>query len=230
MWIKDIFKKRKPNHLIIYVTYDKKEIRLYNFYSKFTHSIGPTGDLDIVITQIRDFIKKHPSKLDQINLTSYGQGTKLLQSKYDNEKLKEVLDELKPIMSDKCKIMFTTCFSGVSYRKVVEMSEYLNGVEVCAIKGHYTHNVKMTRCKCKKVGYSEKIMSELDQSRYGLYHDEKQINFLVRRDEGEEITWKTAGMAYQYNEKVTNDGICVEGNQPYTLLKCVRNYLFNIQS
>ena len=37
-------------------------------------------------------------------------------------------------------------------------------------------------------------------------------------------------MAYEYNKIMLENNICVIDKQPYTLLKSIRNYLFNIQS
>ena len=64
------------------------------------------------------------------------------------------------------------------------------------------------------------------------YENEKGYIELLKNvlNEGEEINWKTSGMAYEYNKIMFENGICRVGNQPYTLLKSIRNYLFNIQS
>ena len=59
MWIKDLFKRRRPTHLIIYVNYKKEELNLYNLLSKFTHSVGPYKSLDETIEGIKKFITKH---------------------------------------------------------------------------------------------------------------------------------------------------------------------------
>ena len=48
MKILDIFKKRKPNHLIIYVDYKRRELLLYKILSKLTYSVGPYIELDKV--------------------------------------------------------------------------------------------------------------------------------------------------------------------------------------
>jgi hypothetical protein len=229
MWIKDLFKKRRPNHLIIYINYKKEEFNLYNLLSKFTHSVGPYKSLDETIEGIKKFITKHPYVLKQINLTSYGTGKKLVQTEENYEKIKEVIDALKPLMTKDTKLMFTTCFTGISYRKIVEMSEYLDGIEVSAIRGEYKTNVPMTRCSCKDKGYSDYIVSKLPPSKNGMRYDENKIADLVRRDLGEEINWVSAGMAYEYNRLVTQDGICYVDKQPYTLFKSIRNYIFNIQ-
>jgi hypothetical protein len=229
MWIKDIFTKRKPNHLIVYIIYKKNEAFLYKFLSKFTYSVGPFETLDDTIEGIKKFIEKYPNKLNQINITTYGTGKKLIQTKESNEKIFEVVDSLRPLMSEETKLMFTTCFSGVSHRKVVEMSEYLGGIEVSAMNGPYGLNNPMTKCKCKNIGYSKSVVSTLPLSKNGMLVDEKLIVDIVRRGEGEEINWATSGMAYEYNKIVNNDGICYKGKQPYTLLKSIRNYLFNIQ-
>jgi hypothetical protein len=123
MW-KDLFKKRKPNHLIIYVLYNKEESLLYKILSKLTYSVGPFNTIEECIEGVKSFIKKHPEKLKQMNITSFGSGKNLVQTNSNKEKIYELVDTLKPLMSDETKIMFTTCFSGVSHRKVVEMSEY----------------------------------------------------------------------------------------------------------
>jgi hypothetical protein len=51
----------------------------------------------------------------------------------------------------------------------------------------------------------------------------------IRRDENEKINWGRCGMAYEYDKTMKEMGICEESKQPYTLLKSIRNYLFNIQ-
>jgi hypothetical protein len=87
----------------------------------------------------------------------------------------------------------------------------------------------MTRCSCKDKGYSDYIVSKLPPSKNGMRYDENKIADLVRRDLGEEINWVSAGMAYEYNRLVTQDGICYVYKQPYTLFKSIRNYIFNTQ-
>jgi hypothetical protein len=88
----------------------------------------------------------------------------------------------------------------------------------------------MTKCKCGNKGYSDKVIEGLPKSKDGLWFDEKRIVDIKRRDEGEEVNWKTSGMAYEYNKIMLENNTCVIGEQPYTLLKSIRNYLFNIQS
>ena len=230
MWIKDLFSKRKPNHLIVYVLYKKEESFLYKFLSLLTYSVGPFKSLDDCIEGVKEFIKKHPEKLKQINITSFGSGKFLVQTTDNQSKVFELVDTLKPLMSNDTRLMFTTCFSGISHRKVVEMSEYLNGIEVSAMMKSYSLNGKMTRCKCKDKDYSKKLIEKLPESRNGLLHDEKEIVDIIRRGENEEINWVSCGMAYEYNKNTVLDGVCYEEKQPYTLLKSIRNYLFNIQS
>lgn len=230
MWIKDLFNKRKPNHLIVYVLYKKEEKLLYKILSKLTYSVGPFFSIDDSIEGVKKFIEKYPNKLKQINITSYGSGKFLVQTTDSQSKVNELVETLKPLMNSETRLMFTTCFSGVSSRKVVEMSEELNGIEVSAMNGSYSLNGKMTKCKCGNKGYSESIVETLPKSKEGLRYDEKQIVDILRRDEGEEINWKTSGMAYEYNKIMIENGICTIGKQPYTLLKSIRNYLFNIQS
>lgn len=216
--------------MIVYVLYKKQEKFLYKFLSKLTYSIGPFFSIDECIEDVNKFIKKYPDKLKQINITSYGSGKFLVQTTDNQSKVLELIKSLKPLMNDDTRLMFTTCFSGVSSRKVVEMSEELNGIEVSAMNGSYSLNGEMTKCKCEKKGYSESVIEKLPKSKEGLYFDEKKIVDVVRRDEGEEINWKTSGMAYEYNRIMTQNGICTIGKQPYTLLKSIRNYLFNIQN
>lgn len=230
MWIKDLFNKRKPNHLIVYVLYKKEEKLLYKILSKLTYSVGPFFSIDDSIEGVKKFIKKYPDKLKQINITSYGSGKFLVQTTDSQSKVNELVETLKPLMNSETRLMFTTCFSGVSSRKVVEMSEELNGIEVSAMNGSYSLNGKMTKCKCGNKGYSESIVETLPKSKEGLKYDEKQIVDILRRDEGEEINWRTSGMAYEYNKIMLENNICVIDKQPYTLLKSIRNYLFNIQS
>jgi hypothetical protein len=230
MWIKDLFSKRKPNHLIVYVLYKKEEKKLYKLLSKLTYSVGPFQSINDCILGVQKFIEKYPDKLKQINITSYGSGKYLVQTNNPQSKVTELVESLKPLMNEETKLMFTTCFSGVSARKVVEMSENLNGIEVSAMNGSYSLNGEMTKCKCKEKGYSEKVISKLPESMNGIRYDEKQIVDIVRRNEGEEINWNTSGMAYEYNKIVMEDGVCKVDKQPYTLLKCIRNFIFNTQS
>ena len=229
MWIKDLFNKRKPNHLIVYVLYNKEESFLYKILSWLTYNVGPFSDVDDCINGIKKFTLKHPEKLKQINVTSFGSGKRLVQSNGGKEKIYELVDALKPIMSKDTKLMFTTCFSGVSHRKAVEMSEYLNGIEVAAMNETYSLNGKMTICKCKEGGYSQNVIDNLPQSKNGLNYDEAEIVNLVKRNMNEPIDWNTSGMAYEYNRIVIKDKVCKVDKQPYTLLKCIRNYIFNIQ-
>lgn len=229
MW-KDLFKKRKPNHLIVYVLYKKEESFLYKILSSLTYSVGPSKSIEECIEGVKSFIKKHPEKLKQINITSFGSGKYLVQTNSNPNTVYELVDTLRPLMTEETKLMFTTCFSGVSHRKVVEMSEYLDGIEVAAMNKSYSLNGDMTICKCKEKGYSKNIIDNLPQSKYGIRNDENQMVNLVRRDMGEDINWKTSGMAYEYNKIVTENNICRVDKQPYTLLKSIRNYIFNIQS
>ena len=229
MW-KDLFKKRKPNHLIVYVLYKKEESFLYKLLSWLTYSVGPFNTIEECIEGVKSFIKKHPEKLKQINITSFGSGKYLVQTNSNPNTVYELVDTLRPLMTEETKLMFTTCFSGVSHRKVVEMSEYLDGIEVAAMNKSYSLNGDMTICKCKEKGYSKNIIDNLPQSKYGIRNDENQMVNLVRRDMGEDINWKTSGMAYEYNKIVTENNICRVDKQPYTLLKSIRNYIFNIQS
>jgi hypothetical protein len=229
MWIKDLFSKRKPNHLIIYVLYNKEESFLYKILARLTYNVGPFNTIEECIEGVKFFIKKHPEKLKQINITSFGTGKYLVQTNSKKDKIFDLVNSLKPLMSDETKLMFTTCFSGVSHRKVVEMSEYLNGIEVAAMNKSYSLNGNMSICKCKEQGYSQNIVNNLPQSKNGLRYDENEIVNIVRRSMNEPIDWKTSGMAYEYNKIVTENNICRVDKQPYTLLKCVRNYVFNIQ-
>ena len=229
MWIKDLFSKRKPNHLIVYVLYNKEESFLYKILSRLTYNVGPFNTIEECIEGVKIFIKKHPEKLKQINITSFGTGKYLVQTNSKKDKIFDLVDSLKPLMLDETKLMFTTCFSGVSNRKVVEMSEYLDGVEVAAMNESYSLNGSMSICKCKERGYSQSVVNNLTQSKNGLRYDENEIVNIVRRGMNEPIDWKTSGMAYEYNKIVTENNICKVDKQPYTLLKCIRNYVFNIQ-
>mgnify|MGYP003347028514 CR=1 FL=1 len=142
---------------------------------------------------------------------------------------KELVDTLKPIINEETRLMFTTCFSGIVYKNAIEMSEYLNGVEICAMTKSYELNGKMTRCKCKQKGYSEKILNKIPQSLRGFLYDEREMLEIVKFNVDKKINWNTSGMAYEYNKIALNDNVCYEGEQPYNLLKSIRNYLFNIQ-
>jgi hypothetical protein len=230
MKIFDIFKKRKPNHLIIYVNYKQEELFLYKFLSKITYSVGPHKSLDKIIEGINNFISKHPEPLKQINITSFGKGRNLIETTEGKEKIKEVVDALRPIMTDETRLMFTTCFSGIVYRNAVEMSEYLGGIEICAMKTTYGLNNQMTRCKCKEKGYSQKVINDLPKSRYGFDIDEKGMIHVTKFKNLNEIpTWINSGMALEYNKKIEEDGICYVGEQPKKLFDGIKNYLFNIQ-
>ena len=103
MWIKDIFNKRKPNHLIVYVLYKKEEKWLYKILSKLTYSIGPSFSIDESIEGVRKFIKKYPDKLKQINITSYGSGKFLVQTTDSQSKVNELVESLKPLMNDETR-------------------------------------------------------------------------------------------------------------------------------
>ena len=221
--------KRKPNHFIVYFLYKKEERFLYKLLSKLTHSvIGTTNDIDQIIGDIKKFVSKNKGLiLKQINLTSYGTGYTLVMG-VSNEDIVRIINELSPLTTKETKIMFTTCFSGASQRQLVEMSEYYGGMEMYGLISEYTLNAKMNKCKCKEKGFSEKLISKIPQSRYGFKHDEVTVVNTIRRDEGEEINWKRCGMAYEYNKILREEGICEEVEQPYTLLKSIRNYLFNI--
>jgi hypothetical protein len=230
MWIKDLFSKRKPNHLVVYINYKNLEMTLFKFLNMFTYGINPYKTIDETIVDIKKFILKHPYPLKDIIIASYGTGKKLIESEEPKEKFDELIETLKPLMDDNTVITFATCFSGVSHRKIVEFSEKLNGKEILAMNGLYGLNNRVTSCSCKEKGYSENIVKSLKQSRHGLRYDEIAIVNVVRRKEGEEINWLTSGMAFEYNEKVKKDGVCVETTQSKNAIKCMMNYLFNIQN
>lgn len=229
MWIKDIFSKRKPSYLVIYVNYQNLEVRLYKILSSLTYSIGPLEKIDDIKKEIKIFNEKYPFPLKDIVLTSYGRGKNLIETTESKEKFYELMDSLKPLMDDNTKISFTTCFTGVSYRNAVELSEYFGGREILAMSKDYILNGKMTKCSCKEKGYSKKIINSLPNSRNGLRYDERQMVEIIKRDEGEEINWLTCGMSYEYNQRIKKDGICVESKQSINLIKGILNYLFNIQ-
>lgn len=225
-----MFFKRKPSHLIIYFLYKKEEKKLYKFLSKITHSvIGSTNDVDGIISDIESFIEKHRGlKLKQLNLTSYGTGYSLVEGLTKEDVIK-VLDSLQPIMTKETKVMFTTCYSGSTLRKIVEISEHYGGMEIYGMSGNYGLWSKMNKCKCDEKGLSEKTINSLPQSRYGFEHDEVTVVNTIRRDENEKINWERCGMAYEYDKIMREKKICEKTNQPYTLLKSIRNYLFNIE-
>lgn len=229
MKILDIFKKRKPNHLIIYVDYKRRELLLYKILSKLTYSVGPYIELDKVIDGVKKFIYKYPEPLKQINITSFGRGRDLIETVEGKEKIKELVDALRPVITPETKLMFTTCFSGISYRMAVEMSEYLDGIEIYAMKRRYSVNGLMTKCQCKENGYSQKVIDSLPLSKRGFYVDEKNMIDIVKWETNEEVNWLTSGMAYEYNKKIVEDGICNTSKQPKTVLDGIKNYLFNIQ-
>lgn len=224
------FKKRKPSHLVIYINYKNQEVGLYRFLNMLTYGIKPYPTMDETIEGVKKFIKKHQTTVEDIIITSYGTGKKLIESTEPNEKFLELMEAIKPLMNETTKITFTTCFSGVSHRKVVELSEYMDGVEISAMNGTYGLNKKVITCSCKEKGYSQKVVNSLKQSKKGLRYDEIAIVHVVSRKEGEIINRTTSGMAFEYNEIVKKDGICVESNQSKNAIKCMKNYLFNIQS
>ena len=224
------FKKRKPSHFIVYFLYKNEERRLYNFLSKITHSvIGSTNDVDDIINKIRVFVKKNEGlKLDQINLTSYGDGYSIVMGLTDEDVIR-IIDELKPIIHSKTRIMTTTCFSGSTLRKLVELSEHYGGLEVYGLLGEYTLSSKMNKCKCKDKGYSQRVIHELPKSRWGFDYDAVKVVNTYRRDEGEKVDWKRGGMAYEYDKLMVKEGVCdLNQKQPHTLLRSIVNYLFNI--
>jgi hypothetical protein len=225
----DLFKKRKPNHLIVFINYKQEEIILYKFLSKLTYSVGPHNNLDDILNDIKKFIKKYPTKLKQINITSYGRGYNLIELKDGSDKINNIVDCLRPLIDENTRLMFTTCYGGGSHRKVVEMSEYLNGIEVSGLLGSFKLSTPMVRCKCKNKGYSQSVINNIPLSNRGMSFDEKRIVHLMTRKLNEETNWDSAGMAYEYNKKVIDDGVCFKSKQPYTLLKGIRNYIFNTQ-
>lgn len=222
--------KRNPSHLIIYFLYKEEEKLLYRFLSKITHSvIGTTTNIDGIIQDINKFVQKYDGiKLKQINLTSYGSGYRLVEGLTKEDVIK-IIDSLSSVITKETKIMFTTCYSGSTYRKLVELSEHYNGMDIYGMYSNYGLTSNMTKCKCKEKGVSQKIINEIPKSRYGFEHDEVMVVNTIRRGENEVIDWKRCGMAHQYDKTMKERGICEESKQPYTLLKSIRNYLFNIQ-
>lgn len=235
MWIKDLFSKRKPNHLVIYLDYDKKDRLLFRTFSKLTYSIGPVKTIEEVINGLNEFKKKYNNKLKSITINTYGRGRYLINSKElkndDGEKKQNILIEEIIKMLDKDGIIqFATCFGGLSQRKLVEVSEKYDGITVASMYGQYSLTGKSVVCNCKEKGYSKRVVDSLPQSRDGMLQDEIKIVNVFTRDMGEEVNWKTCGMAYEYNKIMMENGICEIKRQPYTSLECVINYLFNIQS
>jgi len=230
MWIKDIFSRRTPSHLIMYFLYKNEEKKLYKFLSKITHSIiGSTSDIDGIVNKVRLFIRDNEGlKLKQINLTSYGTGYNLIEGLTKEETIR-VLDELMPIMTKDTNIMFTTCYSGTTLSKITELSEHYSGMAIYGMKSNYGLTAKMNRCSCKKGGYSQATIKDIPESKYGLSHDEVMVVNTIRRDENELINWERCGMSYVYNEKMMSEGICEETPQPYTLMRSIINYIFNIR-
>ena len=57
--IKNLFSKRKPNHLIVYVVFNNKEKLLYKILSKLTYSVGPFFTIDECIDGVKKFIEKY---------------------------------------------------------------------------------------------------------------------------------------------------------------------------
>lgn len=229
MFLKDIFKKRKPTHLIIFINYKNRVTWFYNLISKFTYSIKPYDDINKTIEDVRLFIKKHPNKLKAINITSYGTGRRLVEINGPDEKLYQLINELRPLMDINTNIMFTTCFSGVNFKKTVEISEFLDGMNVSSMYGSFGINNPVITCSCKKKFYSDEIVLTLKKSKRGILFDEQSLLDLFTRNKQDEINWETSGMAYEYNKIMLEKNICKIQKQPYTLFKSIMNYLFNIQ-
>jgi hypothetical protein len=234
MWIKDLFSKRKPNNLVIYLDYDGRDAYLFKIFSKLTYSIGPVKTIGDAISGLNKFKEKYPFKLKYITINTYGRGkhlvnTKELKNKEGEEKLNVLLDELVNLLDENGAIQFATCFGGLSHRKLVEFSEKYDGVNVGSMYGQYSLKGKAVVCKCTQKGYSESVVQSLPKSKNGMLEDEFEIVNIYTRDEGEEVNWKTCGMAYEYNKLMVENGICSIQKQPFTSLECVINYLFNKQ-
>ena len=234
MWIKDLFNKRKPNHLVIYLDHDNKDGWLFKLFSKITYSIGPVKTLDEVISKLEDFKKRYPYKIKYITINTYGRGrhlvnTKELKSEDGEKKLDILMKELITMLDENGFVQFATCYGGLAHRKLVEISEKYNGINVASMYGEYSLKGNAVVCKCKEIGFSEKIKNSLPQSRNGLLEDEVKIVDTYTRKMGEEVNWNTCGMAYVYNKITIEEGVCKIEKQPFSSLECVMNYLFNIQ-
>ena len=232
--MKDLFKKRKANHLVIYLDYGGTDTWLFKLFSKLTYSIGPFKTVDQILNGLNEFKIKHNYKLKSVTINTYGTGKHLINSKElvgdDGYKKQDVLMKtIIGMLDNDGVIQFATCFGGLSHRKLVEISEKYDGINVASMYGEYSLKGDGVRCKCKEKGFSKKTIETMERSRDGFFEDEIKLNNLYRRSEGEEINWISAGMAYKYNNIMIEEGVCVREKQPYTSLECVMNYIFNKQ-
>lgn len=230
-----LFKKRKPNHLVIYIDYHNTDSDrwILKTFSKLTYNVGPVKTLDEAIEGTEKFFQKYPNKVKAITINTYGVGKNLVnceEVRDDKSKLKK-LDELLDLVADNIvsggNMQFATCYAGIPHRKLVEMSERYNGIRVMGLIQDFRAYPENVTCECKKKGYSKKIINSLEKSRYGFEHDEQSLIDLHTRDYGEEVNWKTGGMAYEYNKIVLEDGVCIRNRKPFHWTDCLANYLFN---
>jgi hypothetical protein len=234
MFIKDLFSKRRPNHVVVYLDYDKKDKLLFRTFSKFTYSIGPVKTVNEVIENIKKFKQKYPNKLKYVTINTYGRGKHLINSKElkeidGDEKLNLLLNELVSLLDTNGTLQFATCFAGMAHRKLVEVSEKYGGIKTASMYGAYSLNGKAVVCKCKENGFSKKTIDNMKPSKNGIFNDEVEMMNIYRRTDGEEMSWETCGMAYEYNKIMIENGICEIKKQPSSSIRCVMNYLFNIQ-
>jgi len=234
MWIKDLFSKRKPNHLVIYLDFEKKNTLLFNIFSILTYSIGPVSTINEIMVKLEKFKKKHKNKLKYITINTYGRGKNLINSKElkgkeGEEKQDLLIRELLNLLDEDGTIQFATCYGGMAHRNLVEISEKYNGLKVASMYRQYSLNGDAVICKCKQKGFSEEVINSLPKSKEGMLEDEVKLINVYTRNMGEEVNWKTSGMAYEYNRIMIERGVCEIKKQPFTSLNCVTNYLFNKQ-
>jgi len=236
MWIKNLFSKRKPNHLIVFIDHNKKDNGLFTVFSKFLHSIGPHQKIDNAISDINEFKKKYDNKLDFIIVMSNGKGKHLVNTREGDEKVLEMLLELKPLLKENGSLLFGTCFVGSINRRLVEISEKLDGIKIVApdtIANYFTSPFRLFKhgkmCSCKDKNYSKKLIDSLPKSKYGMSYDELRLIDINRRAENETINWESCGMAYEYNKRTIEDGICENITQPWLAIDGIKNYFFNVQ-
>ena len=230
-----LFKKRKPNHLVIYIDYHNTDSDrwILKTFSKLTYNVGPVKTLDEAIEGTEKFFQKYPNKVKSITINTYGVGKNLVnceEVRDDKSKLKK-LDELLDLVADNIvsggNMQFATCYAGIPHRKLVEMSERYNGIRVMGLIQDFRAYPENVTCECKKKGYSKKIINSLPKSRYGFEHDEQLLLDLHTRGYNEKVNWKSGGMAYEYNRIVLEDGVCIRNRKPFHWTDCFANYLFN---
>jgi len=165
-----------------------------------------------------------------------GKGKHLVHTKEGDDKVFELLLQLKPMLKENGSMLFGTCFVGTINRKLVEMSQKLDGIKIVApdtIANYFTSLFRLFKhgkmCSCKDKNYSQNLISKLPQSQRGMERDEQTMIEINRRTDNEVINWESCGMAYEYNKRTIEDGICENITQPWLAIHGLMNYFFNTQ-